>query len=282
MARGNLPCRHELKARSGKFAVTERISSLCGGASEAQIALSVCRRSPQESNAMNSRIARWLRLLVSTAAALAIVMALGCNSSSPGAAEKISANAPATTVASIAASSGSNNPGIDLQCAANHIQNAPAPFHWSFKKVVTPDTNADWEANVTADSIAGTLIDSAGARTIHGVRSDSTGWNTAVLVLTGPLPASTFALVDNSSATTRAGAENVNGEDTIKYAIDTSQDTPADSSLIKSMLGDKGFVKGAAWVTQQGCPVKFVLDVEQHNNDGTVQREHYEENITKR
>jgi hypothetical protein len=282
VARGNLPCRHELKARSGKFAVMERISPLCGGgASEDQVALSVCRRSPQESNVMNSRIARWLRLLVSIAGALSIVMALGCNSSSPGAAEKISSSAPATTVASIAAS-GSNNPGIDLQCAANHIQKAPAPFHWSFKKVVTPDTNADWEANVTADSIAGTLIDSSGARAIHGVRSDSTSWNTAVLVLTGPLPASTFALVDNSSATTRMGAQDVNGEDTIKYAIDTSQDTPPDASLIKSMLGENGFVKGAAWVTRQGCPIKFVLDVEQHNNDGTVQKEHYEENVTKR
>ncbi|HEV2306075.1 MAG TPA: hypothetical protein VGR93_11190 [Candidatus Acidoferrales bacterium] len=230
---------------------------------------------------MNARIARRLRSLVSTAGGLAFVMALGCNSFSPGAAEKSSSNAPATTVASLAASSGSNNPGIDLQCAANHIQKAPAPFHWSFKKIVTPDTNEDWEANVTADSIAGTLIDGSGARAIHGVRSDSTGWNTAVLVLAGPLPASTFALVDNSSATTRAGTENVNGENTIKYAIDTSQDTPADASLIKSMLGEKGFVKGAAWVTPQGCPVKFVLDVEQHNNDGTVQKEHYEENVTR-
>ncbi|MHB8753735.1 MAG: hypothetical protein ACYC92_02075 [Candidatus Acidiferrales bacterium] len=228
---------------------------------------------------MNWRTAWRLRLFVSTAGGLAIVMALGCNSSSPGAAEKISSNTPATTVASLAASSGSNNPGIDLQCAANHIQKATAPFHWSYKKVVPPLTNEDWEADITANSIAGTFIDSSGARAIHAVRSDRTSWNTAVLTLTGPLPASTFALVNNSSAVVRAGTENVNGEIAIKYAIDTIQDTPEDASLIRNVLGTNGFVKGAAWVTRSGCPVKFVLDVEQHDSEGSVQKERYELNV---
>jgi hypothetical protein len=227
---------------------------------------------------MNTRMSRSQRMIGLAALSALLASALGCNSVSPA---KRSAGPAANVANTTPSGAASDNPGIDLQCAANRIQKAPAPFHWSFKKVVTPDTNADWEADVTANSIAGTLIDSSGARTIHGVRSDSTSWNTAVLVLTGPLPASTFALVDNSSATTRAGTENVNGEDAIKYAIDTAQDTPADASLIKSMLGEKGFVKGAAWVTPQGCPIKFVLDVEQHNNDGTVQKEHYEENVTK-
>lgn len=211
-----------------------------------------------------------------------LLAAVGCNFAPPGQVQKGAAEmASKPAVTSAISSTSSDSPGIDLQCVADRIRKAPVPFHWSFKKVALPMTNADWEADVTPDSIAGTLIDSSGTRAIHSVRSDSTSWSTAVLALTGPLPASTFALVNNSSATVRAGTENMNGESTIKYVIDTSRDTPADASLIRRVLGAKGSVKGSAWVTRTGCPIKFVLDVEQHNNDGTVQKEHYEENVTK-
>ena len=205
-------------------------------------------------------------------------LAFGCNSGSPA---RNSAEAPAKVAASVAFPE-SDNPGINLECAAEHIQKAPARFHWSFKKVVTPDTNADWEADVTQDAIAGTLVDSSSTRSIHGSRLDKTSWNTAVMILTTPLPASTFALVNNSSATTRAGTEVANGVNATKYAIDTSQETSADASLIRTVLGPDGFVKGAAWVTRDGCPVKFAIDVEQHNNNGTVDKEHYELNVTRR
>lgn len=226
---------------------------------------------------MNAHKLRTMPMLGLTAAILLLASVFGCNS---GPAAKNTTESPAQTAAAPVASQ-SGNPGISLQCAAERVQKAPAPFHWSFKKVVTPDTNADWEADVTTDAIAGTLIDSSGTRPIHGSRSDQTSWNTAVLILTGPLPASTFSLVDNSSATTRAGAETANGVSAIKYAIDTSQDTPADASLIRTVLGPGGFIKGAAWVTRDGCPVKFAIEVEQHNKDGSLDdKEHYELNVT--
>jgi len=231
---------------------------------------------------MSLKIVRVSRLVAWGATGLLLAIVFGC-SFAPTAKDQKSATKTLSKVAAASATSSSSaNPGINLQCAADRIQKAPEPFHWSYKKVVPPMTNADWEADVTPDSIAGTLIDSSGTRVVHGVRSDSTGWNTAVLTLTGPLPASTFALVSNSSATVRTGSESVNGESAIKYAIDTSQDTPADASLIRSVLGANGSVKGSAWVTRTGCPIKFVLDVEQHNNDGTVQKEHYEANVTLR
>lgn len=164
---------------------------------------------------------------------------------------------------------------------ANRIREPVAPFHWSFKKMVTSGTNADWEADVTANLISGTLINSSGTRTIHGMRSDMTSWNTAVMLLTSSLPASTFALVSNSSAIARKSVEEISGERLIRYGIDTSQDSAADASLVKSALGVSGSVKGSAWVTQDGCPVKFVLDVQQFFRDGSTQKEHYEENVTK-
>ncbi|HEV2315002.1 MAG TPA: hypothetical protein VGR94_06830 [Candidatus Acidoferrales bacterium] len=230
---------------------------------------------------MNWQMAGHTRVFALAATGL-LLAAVGCNVTPPQQVEKGTVEtASKTAVTSDISSTSSDNPGIDLQCVADRIRKAPVPFHWSFKKVVPPMTNADWEADVTPDSIAGTLIDGSSTRAIHSVRSDSTSWSTAVLALTGPLPASTFALVNSSSATVRAGSEGVNGEKTIKYAIDTAQDKPADASLIRSVLGANGSVKGAAWVTRNGCPVKFVLDVEQHNNDGTVQKEHYEANVTK-
>lgn len=218
------------------------------------------------------------RSFASAALLLMAAVLFGCNPVSPGKASSADTAAKAAVAAGV---TGSNDPGISLQCMANRIEKASAPFHWSFKKITTPDTNADWEAEVTADAIAGTLIDGSGTRTIHGMRSDTTSWNTAVMILTGPLPASTFALVDNSSAIDRIGNEEINGENTIHYAMDTSQEAAADASLIKSVLGTNGSIKGSVWVTQTGCPVKFVLDVQQFLRDGSIRKEHYEENVTK-
>lgn len=229
---------------------------------------------------MSRKMIRVPQLVARGATGLLLAIVFGCNFAPANKDQESVTKTPSKTTATFATSSSSADPGINLQCAADRIQKAPMPFHWSYKKAVPPLTNTDWEADITLDSIAGTSIDSSGTRAIHATRSDGTSWNTAVLTLTGPLPASTFALVYHSSATVRAGSENVNGENTIKYAIDTSKDIPADASLIRNVLGANGSVKGSAWVTRTGCPVKFILDVEQHNNDGTVQKEHYEANVT--
>lgn len=226
---------------------------------------------------MSAKPVRLTRCFASAAAALAAMVAVfGCNVSSTGSPRTSSrASASDTQVISVAEN---DDPGIDLQCAADRIRNAASPFHWSYIKTVSPGSTANWEADITHDSIVGVFIDISGARAIHGFRSDATSWNTAASRLISPLPMSTFALVTHSSATMRFGAGNMNGESAIEYAIDTSRNTAPDASLIRSVLGANGFVKGTAWVTRRGCPVNFVLDVEQHNNDGAVQKEHYEAN----
>jgi len=223
-------------------------------------------------------VLRIARVFAAAASGLLIVALAGCNSAHHGS-QATATDAPSKGAAP---SSGRDDPRIILQCAADRIQNPSAPFHWSFKKNVSDFGDSTWEADITPDSITGILADSSGSRPIHAIRSDTTGWSTAVLMLAGPLPASTFALVTNSSATERAGAEKVNGEDTVKYSIDTTCDSAADASLIKNVLGPHGFVKGSAWVTAEGCPVKFLIDVEQHTKSGTVVREHYEEAMIKK
>lgn len=218
------------------------------------------------------------RTVVYVAVVLLLSVTFGCGPSALGGDHNRPAEAAAAPTTT--ASSSGENPGINLQCAANQIRNAPAPFHWLYEKEVVGLSDADWEADVAHDFIAGTFIDSSGAHAIHGTRSDSTSWNTAVMTLVEPLPASAFALVNNSSAIVRAGNQSMNGQNTVKYKIDTTEDTQGDASLIHNVLGAGGFVKGTAWVNAQGCPVKFVLNVEQHNNDGSVEKEHYEANVT--
>lgn len=215
---------------------------------------------------------RFARVFASVAAVL-LAAVVGCKSS-PRGGQTNATDAPAK---SAAASSTSDDPRIILQCAADRIRKPAFAFHWWFKKNVSTSGLLAREADVTPDSITGTATDASGSRPINAVRSDASAWNMAALDLAGPLPASTVALVNNSSATTRAGSEKMNGEDTIKYSIDNTRATPADASLIKNVLGPDGFIKGSAWVTGEGCPVKFVIDVEQHLRDGSVETEHYEQ-----
>jgi hypothetical protein len=77
----------------------------------------------------------------------------------------------------------------------------------------------------------------------------------------------------------REGAEQVNGYDTIKYSVDTSRGDAASNAI---MLGQGGFIKGNAWVTSDGCPVKMTLDEEIHHSDGSMTKYHIEEAITKK
>lgn len=176
----------------------------------------------------------------------------------------------------------SEDPGIDLQCTADSIQKADAPFHWSYKKDDSSAGSTAWEADVTADSIQGTMIDANGTRRIQATRADASAWDNAVLMLSGPLPASTVALVNHSSSTVRIGKGQANGQDAIKYSIDTTRAAPADASLINSVMGQGSSIKGTAWVTGKGCLVKFVLDVEDHMRDGSVEKERYEANVTRK
>ena len=187
-----------------------------------------------------------------------------------------SLNLPTSTPATNAKSS-----GVDLQCLTERVQKAPAPFHLSFKKS-TKVVSTDLETNVTPNSINGTVIDGSGTREIHAVRSDSAAWNLAVVTVTAPISgaASTLNLARNSSAMSRVGAEEVHGQQTVKYAIDTGHDNPADATAFRNIMGHNGFLRGSAWVTGDGCPVKLVLDAQMAFPDGTVEEQHFESNVT--
>jgi hypothetical protein len=175
-----------------------------------------------------------------------------------------------------------NDPGFDLNCIIDRIQNPPEAFHYSYKKD-TADDQLDEEADLNPQTMDGTAKDKYGSRTFHGVHSDPANWQAAWQNLTAIAGASSaFALVHSSSATVREGSEKMNGYDTIRYSIDTARGSAVENGLYRATLGAGGFEKGTIWVTSQGCPVKFSLDSELHLNNGNVEKIHYEEEMIRK
>jgi hypothetical protein len=183
---------------------------------------------------------------------------------------------------SAAATRNASDPSIDLNCIIDHIQNPPEAFHYSYKRD-NGDDHLVQEADLTPDTIDGTSKNRDISRVLKGVRSDRASWQSAWTGLTGISGmSSTIAVIRNSSAVVREGAEKMNGYDTVRYSIDTSRATTAEAGLYRITMGDGGFEKGMAWVNAQGCPVKLSLDSEMHFKNGTADKSHYEIEMTKK
>jgi hypothetical protein len=211
-----------------------------------------------------------LRHGVVAAAGLALVVVSACHSGPKNAEEKSGAQPNTAAIAR-----GSTDPGVDLNCVMDHIQNPPEAFHYSYNKQSSNPVQE--EADITPETIDGSFKNNSASGSFHGVRSDAASWKTAWSGLMGiGGMSSAVALVKNSSATLREGPEKANGYDAIKYSIDTARGTAEEKGLYQRVLGTGGFEKGTAWVTSQGCPVKFVLDSELHLNNGSIEPVHYE------
>lgn len=188
---------------------------------------------------------------------------------------------PPTATKNTSQAASAADPGLDMNCVVDHIQNPAESFHYSYKK--TGDNLVDEEADITPQTIDGSFTNNSGTRPVHGVRTDPGGWQMAWSGLMGISGmSSTIALVRNSSAMQRVGPDNVNGYDVTKYSVDTTQVSGVEAGLYKATLGDGGFEKGTIWVGPQGCPVEISLDTEMHLKNGDVDKVHYEESMTKK
>ena len=166
---------------------------------------------------------------------------------------------------------------LDAGCMIDHIEKPSESFHYSYKYAST-STWLDYAADVTPTSIDGITKGPTFSVPVHAVRSDSDGWDTAVLALsslsftalTGRLTA-----LDGTSAIASQGPEQVNGYSTTKYAIDTAHATSADQQGFETLLGKGSFDKGTIWMGPDGCAVKVVLD-EGWPIDNRIEKRHYE------
>lgn len=214
---------------------------------------------------------RWPVLL---AEALALLTVIAC---SGPATKKPEAEKP------VAATQDANGPGIDLNCVGARLQNPPEAFHYSFKNDGSPHF-VDDEADVTPQVIDGSFKSNASDVTkppitgkVHAERSDSNGWQMAAGSLSGIMGlAGAGGLISQNAV--REGTDKVNGYDTIKYSVDMTRGNSPGTDIL---LGAGGFLKGTAWVTSEGCPVKMSLEDEIHQG-GSVEKDHYEEAIVKK
>jgi hypothetical protein len=213
---------------------------------------------------------------------LMAVSACSSNSRSKASAERMGKEDSAKSAVNIAAPANAN-PGIDLNCIYDHLQNPRESFHYIYKKDTSENDHVDQEADITPQTIDGFRGQPDGSHTpVHGARSDSESWQSALANLTAISGmSSTVAIVNHSSAMKReTGGGLVNGYDTIHYSIDTAR---FDATERNMLLKPGEFEKGDAWVTSEGCPVKLALDSELHRNDGSlIEKLHYEEAMVKK
>jgi len=208
----------------------------------------------------------------------ALLFALACNSGS-NPKKKIAEREPSQATKNVMAAN--PDPGIDLNCVYDHLQNPPESFHYLYKKDATNPVHQ--EADVTSQTIDGFRIQLDGSQQpLHAPRSDQQSWQGALAGLTGISGmSSTVALINHNSAMQRQpDGGQVNGYNTIHYSIDTAR---FDETERQMLLKPGDFEKGDAWVTSAGCPVKLTLDSELHRNDGSlIEKLHYEEAMVKK
>jgi hypothetical protein len=215
-------------------------------------------------------------------AGLMAVSACSSNSGSKALAERPGKEDSARSAGNRAAPANAD-PGIDLNCIYDHLQNPRESFHYIYKKDTSENVHVDQEADITPQTIDGFRLQPDGSqKPVHGVRSDSEGWQSALANLTAISGMSgTVAIVNHSSAMKREpDGGQVNGYDTIHYSIDTARFDATERSML---LKPGEFEKGDAWVTSEGCAVKLTLDSELHKNDGSlIEKLHYEESMVKK
>lgn len=226
--------------------------------------------------------------LIAVASVITVMLfALACNSRSgaQGAAKRF-AEQKSTRARQNASAQSDPNPGIDLNCVYDHLQNPPESFHYVYTKVDSDGFKVDQEADITPQTIDSLRQPDGTQQPLHAVRSDPSSWQQALAGLTGISGMSgTVATFNHSDAMKReSDGGAVNGYQTIHYSVDTARwDSTTRQILGNSTLGPGGFVKGDVWVTPSGCPVKLVIDDEMHKKDGSLlDKVHYEEAMVKK
>lgn len=194
---------------------------------------------------------------------LALVVTSACNSSSGSKSAAAAADGP-----------GSH---MDVLCIGDRINNPPESFHYSYK-YSDMSGSAQKDADITPQVMDITIKDQSGSHSFHGVRSNEASWNSAVVDLSNlnmTAMSSRLDSLNNTSAIVRHSSEPMNGYDTTKYSIDTTNASSSDRQQFETLFGAGSFEKGTAWVPADGCVAKIVLDEAVQINGG-LKNAHYE------
>ena len=209
-----------------------------------------------------------------------LAMASGCNFGSQSAAKAGSGTAVPVTQTNRFSPTGAS------VCLQRMIKNPPGPFHVSFVEKSSGQDASTVDADVTPATIDYTKHDTSAGQTStdtkHLVRAQVTEMEVD-FDLMKPVPWH-GELVAAQDAAKSAGTESVNGYNTIRYSIDTANEPAARKAAFLSLMAVKDYkILGFAWVTSDtGCLVKYTIDFEQDEENGSVKKTHFEGNVTKR
>jgi len=163
-------------------------------------------------------------------------------------------------------------------CLGDRIEKPAEAFHYSFK-YTDASMEVEKHADITPQSMDIMIQDKSGLRKYHGVRSDETSWNSAVLGLSGlaiTVMAARLDSLNGTSSIVSHGTESINGYNAAKYSIDTTSANSSDKQRFDTFFGKGSFDKGTAWIGDDGCAVKLVLDEGVPQTNGKVETRHYE------
>ena len=227
---------------------------------------------------MGPREFRFVRHAMWIAMGATLTMASGCNSGS----QSNAGSAPAVPMTQ----PNRFNPTGASVCLQQMIKNPPGPFHVSFAEKSSAQDASSVEADVTPATIDYTKHDISAGQTSTDTKHLARAQVTEMEIdfdLMKPVPWH-GELVAAQDAAKSAGAGNVNGYNAIKYSIDTANEPAARKATFLSLMAVKDYkIVGSAWVaTDNGCLVKYSIDLEQDGKDGNVKRTHFEGNVTKR
>lgn len=244
---------------------------------------------------------------------LLFAMLVGCSSKAKEVSRKASTSEPIPANVPSA-----NHFDGGTYCAQTFMQGPPPtqPLHFS-NKVIESDPSSkskDFEADLAGDSadlvhhdkwlateddkkffaeskkfedpkvIVRAINDGYAEETVtnHATRSDAVSWRgITTSVAQGGTPWHIFL---DRPPVKQIGPETVNGFETLKYAVDTTQEDSSDKAALKAFghLQDYN-TTGTAWVLKDSnCVLQYEIDYVETAQNGKVSKTHYEGTVTKK
>ena len=170
------------------------------------------------------------------------------------------------------------------RCMVGMMRDPKEAFHLSTMRKDDTAPPFTSEAEFTSETVEGTTNWVTGTQKVSSMHSDVNAWGLAINSLTMRVSTVNGDFRMAQPTVVAAGADAVNGYDTVKYDFDTERLLDADKARIAVTLLAKDFsVVGSAWVTKDTrCMVKFVSDSKYTSKGGKAGADHLEGSISRR
>ena len=179
-------------------------------------------------------------------------------------------------------------PDLDTaeRCMVGMMRDPKEPFHLSTMRKDDDAPPFTSEAEFTPETVEGTTNWGTGQNTqqVSSVHSDVNAWGLAINSLMMRVSTVNGDFRIAQPTVVAAGADAVNGYDTVKYDFDTARLPDAEKARIAVTLLAKDFdVVGRAWLTKDTrCMVKFVSDSKYTSKGGKAGGDHLEGSVSRR